>query len=124
MLGLDTTTHVALGNELRNLPLHSGPPKSLAEILIHLRGPGMNGQGRIMGFAENQIPQLHVLWNHKALSEPHNTKLIFGEALGCSVLDVFLDVAHSNIRLLGGLDSIHQGWLHHQGSEGTMLNQP
>ena len=76
-----------------------------------------------MGFAEDQIPQLHVLWNHKALSEPHNTKLIFREALGCSVLDFLLNAAHSNVRLLSRLDPIHQGWLHNQGSEGTMLNQ-
>ena len=75
-----------------------------------------------MGFAENQLSQVHVLWNYKTLSEPHNTKLIFGEALGGSVLDVLLDVDHSLIRLLGGFDPIHQGWLHKQGSEETVLN--
>ena len=75
-----------------------------------------------MSFAEDQFPQLHVLWNHKALSESQNTKLVFREALGGSVLDVLLDVDHSLIRLLGGFDPIHQGWLHNQGSEETMLN--
>ncbi|MBJ3415108.1 hypothetical protein JGB96_23540, partial [Salmonella enterica subsp. enterica serovar Derby] len=53
----------------------------------------------------------------------HNTKLILREALGCSALDIFLDTVHSNIRLLSGLDPMHQGWLHNQGSKGTMLNQ-
>ena len=39
-----------------------------------------------------------------------------------SVLDIFLDVVHPIIRLLSGLDPIHQGWLHNQGSEGSVLN--
>ena len=100
MLGLDTTTHVALGNELRNLPLHSGPPKSLTEILIHLCGTGMNRQRRVMGLAENQFPQFHNSRNHQALSKSYNAVVIFCEALGYPSLDVLPDSAHTGIHLL------------------------
>jgi hypothetical protein len=55
MLGFDLLTSVVKGNILSNVSLHTVPPISGLEIMIHLIPSGMNGISRLMCFMKYLI---------------------------------------------------------------------
>ena len=70
MLCLDTATNIALSNEFGDFPLHTGPPKALAKILVHFGCTGMDGERGVMGFLKNQDSQLFILGYDKTVTKP------------------------------------------------------
>jgi hypothetical protein len=58
MFRLDSLTSVAKSNILGNVSLHSIPPISSLEIVVHLIPSGMNGISRLMRFTKYLILQL------------------------------------------------------------------
>jgi hypothetical protein len=58
MFGLDSLTSVAKGYILGNVSLHSIPPISGLEIVVHLISSWMNGISRLMRFMKYFILQL------------------------------------------------------------------
>jgi hypothetical protein len=58
MFGLDSLTSVAKGYILNNVSLHSIPPISGLEIMVHLIPSWMNGISRLMRFMKYFILQL------------------------------------------------------------------
>jgi hypothetical protein len=58
MFSLDSLTSVAKCNILGNVSLHSIPPISGLEIMVHLIPSWMNGIGRLMCFMNYLILQL------------------------------------------------------------------
>jgi hypothetical protein len=48
MLGFDSLTSVRKGNILGNVSLHTVPPISGLEIMVHLIPSGMNGISRLV----------------------------------------------------------------------------
>jgi hypothetical protein len=58
MFGIDSLTSVAKGYILSNVSLHSIPPISGLEIVVHLIPSWMNGISRLMRFTKYLILQL------------------------------------------------------------------
>src|SRR3954467_6904721 len=56
VFGLNATTNITFGNKLSNVSLHPSPPKSLAYISVHFCATGMNREGCVMGFLEDELP--------------------------------------------------------------------
>jgi hypothetical protein len=50
MLGLDSLTGVAKSNIIGNISLHSIPPISCLEIMVHIIPSWMNGISRLVAF--------------------------------------------------------------------------
>jgi hypothetical protein len=55
MFSLDSLTSVAKGNILGNVSLHSIPPISVLEIMVHLIPSWMNGISKLMRFMKYLI---------------------------------------------------------------------
>jgi hypothetical protein len=58
MLSLDSLIGIAKGDILGNIPLHSIPPISGLEIMVHLIPSGMNGISRLVSIMKYLILQL------------------------------------------------------------------
>jgi hypothetical protein len=58
MFNLDSLTSVTKSNILSSVSLHSIPPVSDLDIMVHLIPPWMNGIGRLMRFMKYLILQL------------------------------------------------------------------
>jgi hypothetical protein len=59
MLGFDSLTSVTKGNILSNASLHTVPPISGHEIVVHLIPSGKNGISRLMCFTKYLILSLY-----------------------------------------------------------------
>jgi hypothetical protein len=70
MIDLDSSTGVTFGHVLCNLSLHSRPPETLLQVLIHLVGSRMDRIPRAMSLIHDLAVKLKVLQNHKAVLEP------------------------------------------------------
>jgi hypothetical protein len=55
MLGFDLLTSVTKGNILGNISLHTVPPISGIEIMVHLIPSGMNGISGLMSLTQYLI---------------------------------------------------------------------
>jgi hypothetical protein len=58
MLGFDSLTSVTKSNILGNISLHTIPPISDFEIMVHLIPSGMNGISRLVSLTKYLILQL------------------------------------------------------------------
>jgi hypothetical protein len=58
MLGFDSLTSVTNGNILGNVSLHTVPPISGLEIMVHLLPSGMNGISRLVRLTKYLVLQL------------------------------------------------------------------
>jgi hypothetical protein len=58
MLSLDSLIGIAKGDILDNIPLHSIPPISGLEIMVHLIPSGMNGISKLVSIMKYLILQL------------------------------------------------------------------
>jgi hypothetical protein len=58
VLSLDLLTNVAPGNIESYLPLHTVPPKTFLQVLIHFCASGMNRVRGIMGLLQDGLFQL------------------------------------------------------------------
>jgi hypothetical protein len=57
MLGFDSVTSVTKSNKLDNVPLHTIPPISGLEIMLHLIPSWMNGISRLVSLMKYLILQ-------------------------------------------------------------------
>jgi hypothetical protein len=63
-----------------------------------------------MSLLHDLAAKLKVLWDHKAILEQQNSIGILSETLCFTQLQPFLEVPHSNARLLSGDDILFDGW--------------
>src|SRR3954465_11146025 len=71
VLCLHSPAHITLGDKTGNIPLHTSPPKTLLEILIHLGATRVDGQFRIRCLLHDDLSQVSLLWNNgSVLKQP------------------------------------------------------
>jgi hypothetical protein len=100
MLCLVTLTSVTDSHILRNGTLHSIPPESFLEIIIHLRAARMNGICRIMSLTQDQLPEiLYIRHTYPALV-PQGTLIILSEMRGFTNLKQLTNLLQLLIILL------------------------
>jgi hypothetical protein len=88
MLCLDTLTSVTDSHVLYDGMLHSIPPESFLEVIIHLRAARMNGICCIMGLTQDQLPEiLYIRHTYPALVQ--GTLIIFSEMRCLANLEQF-----------------------------------
>jgi hypothetical protein len=92
MFNLDSLTSVIKSNILANVSLHSIPPISGLEIMIHLIPSWMNGVSRIMCFTKYLILQFIDVRHTNPSLVPQHTFLIFRKARRLLFLDVALNL--------------------------------
>jgi hypothetical protein len=80
MFSLDSLTSVAKSNILGNVSLHSVPPVSELDIMVHLIPPWMNGISRLMRFTKYLILQFLDNRHTNPPLVPQHTFLIFQKA--------------------------------------------
>jgi hypothetical protein len=79
MLYLDTLTSVTDGHVLRNGMLHSIPPESFLEVIIHLRAARMDRIHSIMSLTQNQLPEICYIRHTYTTLVPQGTLIILSE---------------------------------------------
>jgi hypothetical protein len=77
MLGLDSLTGVTKGNILGNISLHSIPPMSCLEILIHLIPSWMNVISRLVSLSKYLVLQLLDVRHTDPSFVPQYTLVVF-----------------------------------------------
>jgi hypothetical protein len=77
MFSLDSQTSVAKSNILGSISLHSIPPRSGLEIMVHLIPSWMNGISRIMCFTNYLILQLLDVRHKNPSFVPQHSFLLF-----------------------------------------------
>src|ERR1041384_1912910 len=71
VLCLHSSAHITLGDKTGNIPLHTSPPETLLEVLIHLGATRVDGQLRIMCLLHDDLSQVSLLRNHSSVFEHH-----------------------------------------------------
>jgi hypothetical protein len=92
MFSLDSLTSVTKSNILGNVFLHSIPPISGLEIMIHLIPSGMNGISRVMRFTKYLILQLLDARHTYPPLVPQHTFLILREIGRLLLFDIVLNL--------------------------------
>src|SRR3954470_2483622 len=67
MFGFDATANVTFRNISGNVILHTRPPESLTNVLVHLGTIRVNRQRRIVSFFHDErghVPVALAYWNH------------------------------------------------------------
>jgi hypothetical protein len=77
---------------------------------MHLVGSWVDRVSRAMSLIHDLVVKLDVLWDHKAILEPHNSLRVLSEILGFTQCQPSSNVLHSNVRLLSGDDIFFDGW--------------
>jgi hypothetical protein len=90
VLDLDSLTSVAKDNVLGNVSLHTVPPISGLEIMVHLIPSGMNGIRGLMSLLKYLILQLLDVRHTNPSLVPQHTFIILRETRRFSLLDVTL----------------------------------
>jgi hypothetical protein len=80
MFNLDSLAHVTKSNILGNVSLHSIPPISGLEIMVHLVPSWMNGISRLMRFMKYLILQFLDVGHTNPSFVPQHSFLIFQKA--------------------------------------------
>jgi hypothetical protein len=92
MFSLNMQTRVIKSNILGNISLHTIPPISVLEVMVHLIPPWMNGISRLMCFTKYLILQFpDVRHTNPPLISQH-TFLIFRKARRLLFLDIALNL--------------------------------
>jgi hypothetical protein len=92
MFSLDSLTSVTKSNILSNISLHSIPPISGLEIMVHLIPSWMNGISRLMHFMKYLILQLLDVRHTNPSFVPQHSFLIFQKAKRLLFLDIALNL--------------------------------
>jgi hypothetical protein len=92
MFSLDSLTSVAKSNKLGNISLHSIPPISDLEIMVHHIPSWMNGISRLMCFMKYLILQFLDVRHTNPSHVPQHTFLIFQKTRRLLFLDVALNL--------------------------------
>jgi hypothetical protein len=92
MLCLDTLASFTDSHLLRNGTLHSIPPESFLEIIIHLRAARMNGICRIMSLTQDQLPEIRYIRHTYPTLVPQGTLIILSEMKYLANLKQFTDL--------------------------------
>ena len=66
---LHSSADITFIHELSNLALHSSPPISLLEVLIHLRAPRVDGEERIVSLIHDHFMKVTFGYNNTILEE-------------------------------------------------------
>jgi hypothetical protein len=90
MLSFDSLTSVTRSNILRNISLHSIPPISVLEIMVHLIPSRMNGISGLVSLMKYLILQLLDVRHTNPSLVPQHTFIILGETRLFFFLDVLL----------------------------------
>src|ERR1043165_1250107 len=67
VLCLHSPAHITLGDKTGNIPLHTSPPETLLEILIHLGATRVDGQFGIMCLLHDDLSQVSLLWDNNSV---------------------------------------------------------
>jgi hypothetical protein len=70
MIGLNSSVGVTFGHILRYFMLHSHPPETFLQVLIHLVGSRMDIILRAMSLIHDLAAKFKVLQNYKVVLEP------------------------------------------------------
>jgi hypothetical protein len=92
MLCLDTLTGVTDSHILRNGTLHSIPPESFLEVIIHLRAARMNRIRCIMSLTQDQLPEILHIWHTYPALVPQGTLIILLKMRCFANLDEFTNL--------------------------------
>jgi hypothetical protein len=92
MFSLDSLTSVVKSNILGNISLHSIPPISGFEIMVHLIPSLVNGISRLMRFTKYLILQLLDARHTNPLLVPQHTFLILQKTGRLLFLDIALNL--------------------------------
>jgi hypothetical protein len=92
MFSLDSLTSVAKRNILGNVSLHSIPPISGLEIMVHPIPSLMNGISRLMCFVKYPILQFHDVRHTHPFLVPQHSFLFFQKARRLLFLDIALNL--------------------------------
>jgi hypothetical protein len=92
MFSLDSLTSVAKSNVLGHVSLHSIPPISGLEIMVHLIPSWMNGISGLMCFTKYLILQLLDVRHTNPSFVPQHSFLIFRKARRLLFLDIALNL--------------------------------
>src|SRR6185312_3145814 len=87
MLSLDTLTGVTNSHVLCHRTLHTIPPETFLEIIIHLRAARMNRISCIMGLTQNQLPKILHIWHTYPVLVPQGTLIILSEMWSLALLE-------------------------------------
>ena len=85
------------------------PPESFLQVLVHLGSSRVDGIRSVVGFLQDQVLQLHLVWYADATFVPNNPVLVFGESRGLAQLHLPLDAFDACVSILCLLDVVHQG---------------
>jgi hypothetical protein len=88
MFSLDSLTSVAMSNVLSNVSLHSIPPISGLEIMVHLIPSWMSGISRFMCFMKYLILQFLDVRHTNPSFVPQHSFLVFQKARRLLFLDI------------------------------------
>jgi hypothetical protein len=100
MLCLDTLTSVTDSHVLRNGTLHSIPPESFLQVIIHLRAARMDRICCIMSLTQNQLSEVFHIRHTYTTLVPQGTLIILSEMRGFANLKQFTDLLQLLIFLL------------------------
>jgi hypothetical protein len=92
VFSLDSLTSVTKSNVLINISLHSIPPISGLEIMVHLIPSWINGISRLMHFTKYLILQFLEVRHTSPSLIPQQTFLIFRKPRRLLVLDIAFNV--------------------------------
>src|SRR3954469_12109353 len=67
VLCLHSPTHITLGHKPSNIPLHTSPPKTLLEVLIHLGATRVDRQLRIMSLLHDDLSEVSLLGSNNSV---------------------------------------------------------
>jgi hypothetical protein len=104
MLSFDSLTSVTRSNILSNISLHSIPPISGLEIMVHLIPSRMNGISGLVSLMKYLILQLLDVRHTNPSLVPQHTFIIHGETRLFFFLDVLLYLLHLLIFQLASLN--------------------
>jgi hypothetical protein len=76
MLSFESLTSIAKGNILGNISVHTAPPISGLDIMVHLIPSGMNGISGLVSLTKYHILQLHDVRHRNPPLVPQHTFII------------------------------------------------
>ena len=99
---LHSSADITLVHELSDLALHSSPPISLLEVLIHLRTTRVDGEERVVSLVHDHLTEFTFGHNNSILEE-ESVLVIKSVALvlGLTLCNTNLHLLHHSIKKLG-----------------------
>ena len=123
MFWLHSSADITFILELSNLALHSSPPISLLEVLIHLRAPRVDGEERILSLVHDYFTKV-TFWHNNTILEEESMLVIKAVALvlGLTLGNPNLHLLHHSVKKPSLANLIFQGRRDLKVGEETLRN--